>query len=417
MTQDMIIFNSRLVTVAGFSNGPKKGSQMDDISVINDGAVFIKDGIIVAVGKTKDVVRKNALCTIDACGKVVMPGFVDCHTHTVFAGTRSHEYEAKIRGQTYEDQHGAGKGIFYTTGMTRSASETELVLKGSGTLERMIEYGTTTVEMKSGYGLDFKNEMKILRVINNLRNLYRHKITVVPTFLGAHTVPSEYKEKRGEYINLIISMLPAIKKAGLARFVDVFCDKIGFTTEESLKIFKEAYRLGFGLKVHLGQTGNNEGHRLLNNFSFASVDHLDYVDLGSIRRKDFIAVLLPGVTYHLMEIETKSFWRYRAQEFINGGIAVALATDYNPGSCPCFSMQTVMELAARLYRMTPAQIINAVTINAAHAAGRANEVGSIEVGKKADILICGVDDYREMINGFGTNKIEKVIKGGRIIVK
>jgi imidazolonepropionase len=418
--KSVLIFNiGQLISVKGASKKPKIKGQMNELGIIDDGAVFMKDGIIAAVGKTKDVMKKVRCCGVsfmlDAYQSVVMPGFVDCHTHAVFGGTRVHEYEAKIKGEVYEGQHGQGRGILYTVGKTREAPETFLFLKGLSVLEKALEYGTTTMEIKSGYGLDFENEIKILMAINNLRALAECRVTVVPTFLGAHTVPSEYEGSRQEYVNLMIKILPKIKEKGLAEFIDVFCDRIGFTAYESIEILSEAHKLGFKIKAHVDQTGNAAAYQLLNKFPFVSVDHMDYTSLHRLSRKGFISVLLPGVTYHLMEINKKTFWEKRAQEIIDAGFPVALATDYNPGSCPCFSMQTIMELAARLYRMTPAQIINAVTINAAHAIGRADKIGSIEVGKRADILVCDASDYREMINNFGTNKIRTVIKNGEIV--
>jgi imidazolonepropionase len=320
-------------------------------------------------------------------------------------------------------------GILYTVDKTRQEHEVQLFYKGRDILDRMLEHGTTTVEIKSGYGLDYVNEFKMLEVISGLGTCHRtnplfKEITVIPTFLGAHAIPKEFKSRRTEYVEVVLSILSEIAKKGLAEFCDVFCDPTAFTVEESILILEEAMGFGFKLKAHVGQnydhekSGKFDAHKLINALPLVSVDHMDYADLDKIEsRMGYVATLLPGVTYHLMEMQAnKLFWSSRAQKLIDDGFAVALATNYNPGSCPCFSMQTIMELAARLYRMTPAQIINAVTINAAHAVGRAHEIGSIEVGKRADIIICDVPDCRELINSFGTNKAWKVIKNG-IVVK
>lgn len=415
---------AQLVTVAGAGNRPKTKKELDDVGIIENGAIAISGKNIVMVGETSEVAAEcgkrkiigKTARRIKAKGKIVMPGLVDPHSHLVHIGCRAHEYEAKIKGETYEDQHGKGKGIFYTVNMTRLASEEELYNKGKEILEKVVRQGTTTIEIKSGYGLNYEAEMKMLQVIKKLRESMKNKITIVPTFLGAHAISPEFK--REEYIELIIRMMPEIKEKGLAEFCDIFCDKLAFTTEESLRILNEARKSGLKLKAHIDQTSNNGGYRLINELPMISADHMDFTDLEKLNGEEkSVTVLLPGVTLHLMEVLKKDFWSKRAQEFINRGLAVALSTDYNPGSCPCYSMQTIMKLAACLYRMTPAQIINASTINAAYAIDRANEIGSIEIGKKADVIICDVADYRDMVNVFGDNKVAVVIKNGKIVAE
>jgi len=422
---DLLITDiTQLITVAGASNSPKRKSEMDDVGVIENGAIAISGAKIVMVGETGEVLaecKKRKIVgkktkRIKTKGKIVMPGLIDPHSHLVHMGSRAHEYKAKIEGTTYEDQHGKGKGIFFTVNMTRLASEEDLYKKGKETLEKVVRQGTTTIEIKSGYGLNREAEMKMLQVIKRLRETIKNKITIVSTFLGAHAIPLEFK--REEYIELVIKMMPEIKEKELAEFCDIFCDKLAFTAEESLKILGEAQKCGLKLKAHIDQTSDNGGHRLIKELPMVSVDHMDFTDLEKLDGQEkSVVVLLPGVTLHLMEILKKDFWSKRAQEFISKGLAVALSTDYNPGSCPCYSMQTIMKLGACLYRMTPEQVINASTINAAHAIGRANEIGSIEIGKKADIIICDIADYKDLVNGFGDNKVEIVIKNGKVVAE
>lgn len=422
---DLLITDiAQLITVAGSSDKPKRKNDLDDIGIIENGAIAVSGENIVMVGETSEVVaecRKRKIISrktrrIKAEGKIAMPGLVDPHSHLVHMGSRAHEYKAKIEGTTYEDQHGKGKGIFYTVNMTRLASEEELYNKGKEILEKVVRQGTTAIEIKSGYGLNYEDEMKILRVIKRLRESMKNKITIVSTFLGAHAIPTEFK--REEYIELVIKMMPEIKEKGLAEFCDIFCDKLAFTTKESLRILDEARKCGLKLKAHIDQTSDNGGYRLIKELPMVSVDHMDFTSLEKLDSKEkSVAVLLPGVTLHLMEILKKDFWSKRAQEIINKGLAVALSTDYNPGSCPCYSMQMIMKLAASLYRMTQAQIISASTINAAHAIGMAKEIGSIEVDKKADIIICDVADYRDLVNAFGDNNVAVVIKNGKVVAE
>lgn len=422
---DLLITDiAQLITVAGASDEPKRKSEMDDVGVIENGAIAISGTKIAMVGGTNEVLaecKKRKIVgkrtkRIKAKNKIVMPGLVDSHSHLAHMGSRAHEYEAKIKGATYEDQHGKGKGIFYTVNMTRLAGEEELYNKGKETLEKVARQGTTAIEIKSGYGLNYEAEMKILRVIKKLRETMKDKITIVSAFLGAHAIPPEFK--REEYIELAIKMMPEIKEKGLAEFCDIFCDKLAFTTEESLRILDEAQKCGLKLKAHIDQTSDNGGYRLIKELPMISADHMDFTDLEKLNDEEkSVAVLLPGVTLHLMEILKKDFWSRRAQEFISKGLAVALSTDYNPGSCPCYSMQTIMKLGACIYRMTPAQVINSSTINAAHAIGKAKEIGSIEIGKRADIIICDVADYRELVNSFGDNNVAVVIKNGKVIVE
>ncbi len=377
------------------------------------GDVGIKDGKIIGIGK----LFSKAENVIEATNKIVLPGFVDCHTHLVYAGSRHFEYEAKTAGESYNNMHKTG-GILYTVEQTRKASMEELVKKGLRDLDIMLQHGTTTVEIKSGYGLDEKNELKILQVIKKLQE-YR-PITIIPTFL-VHTVPKEYQNDRKVYVKLVQKMIPKI--TGLAEYCDVFCDKLGFTYKESKKILEEAKKQGMKLKIHAEQTSRNKGSKLAAELKAVSADHLDYVtekEMSLLREADVTAVLLPGVTYHLTEMipghkKLKSFLPKKVRTMLEKGVRVAIATDYNPGSCRTQSMKAVMEAAARLYRMSYKEIIDAATINAAYALNLEKEIGSIKVGKKADIVIHDCEEHGILIDNFGINLVNTVIKDGKVV--
>lgn len=357
---------------------------------------------------------------INATNKIVLPGFIDCHTHLVYAGSRHFEYEAKAAGESYSDVHKKG-GILYTVEQTRNASEKQLIEKGMKDLDIMLEHGTTTVEIKTGYGLDEKTEMKMLYVIKELQE--RHPITIIPTFLGAHTIPQEYKKNRQEYIELIKNMMPKIKEKDLAEYCDVFCDNLGFNYKESKEILTEALNHGLKLKIHADQTSHNGGSKLAAILKATSADHLDYItekEMDELKKTDVTAVLLPGVTYHLTEMvpghkNIKKFLPKKVRQMLEKGVRVAISTDYNPGSCRTQSMKTIMEVSARLYRMNYKEIINAATINAAYAIDRADEIGSINIGKKADLVIHDCEEHGILIDNFGINLTDIVIKNGKVV--
>ena len=433
---DLIIKNANeLVTVAGASHKPKTGQGLEELGIIKDGAVAVSGGKISAVGGTNEILGKFTCDTvIDAAGKVVMPGLVDPHTHLVFAGSRHQEYEAVIAGANYTAVNRSSGGILQTVDSTRQITKSRLRQEALSKLDTCLQYGTTTIEIKSGYGLDRENELKILEVIQELQA--QHPMAIVPTFLGAHTVPREYQGNKNGYIELVKSMLPEIRNRKLAEYCDVFCDQLGFTLSETKEILEEASLHGFKLKLHAEQTGYLGGAELAAEMRATSADHLDFIGepqesngrwqlsrkhARKIAKAGVIGVLLPGVTYHLMEMvpgsgTTKNFLPATVKCLIDEGVALALATDFNPGSCPTQSMQAIMEIAARLYRISPAQIINAVTINAAHAVDRASQIGSLEIGKIADILVFNRAEYGMLINNFGINLIDKVIKDGKIVI-
>lgn len=411
---DLLIMNaSELVTLAGDNQKPRTGKQMRELSIIRNGCLAIKNGKIMAVGKTSEVRKKvKAENIINASGKTVLPGFVDPHTHLVFAGSREDEFQMRVEGTSYMDILKAGGGILKTVRETRKASMDELLGFGLNTLDVMLQHGTTTVEAKSGYGLTTKDELKILEVIKRLNQL--HAVDLVPTFMGAHTVPAEYKNNPEEYVNLVIGeMVPLVAEKGLAEFCDVFCEKGVFTLEQSRRILATAKNHGLKLKVHADEMNPLGGAELAANMEAVSAEHLLFsseVGLKAMAEKGVIAVLLPAAAFSLM------IGRYAdARKMIDYGVPVALGTDFNP-SCWVENQHLVIAFACYFMKMTPAEAITAATINAAHAIGRADEVGSLEVGKKADIIVLNVPNHFFLGYRFGVNLVDKVIKNGRLVV-
>lgn len=404
-----VINASELVTA--HASEAKRGESLSDLGIIKNGAVVYKGDTILDVGLTEPMLEQyKPGKVIDADGRVVMPGFVDPHAHLVYMGSRHEEYECKIAGKSYTDLHKVG-GIRYTVSKTREASEDELFEKAIQDLDIMLLHGTTTVEAKSGYGLDKENELKLLRVAKRLDK--SHVVDVVSTFLGAHTVPEEFKGNQTGYVELVKDMLK--DAAPLAEFCDVWCDALGFTVDECRSILNDAKTLGMKPKLHAEQTAYSGGGELASEVDAISADHLDFLSpeaIEQLRHKKVIGVLLPGVTYHLMEFNKK----IPAKEMIEAGVAVALATDYNPGSCRTQSMQAILEAACRLYRLTYAQAINAATINAAFAVDRGKSIGSLAAGKRADIVIFDCPEHGIIINNFGVNHVRTVIKNGELVV-
>ena len=418
MKADLVVINAgQLVTAAGYSGRPKRGSELAELGIITDGAVAVKEGLITAVGTTTAIMEQveaaEGATLIDAGGKVVLPGLVDPHTHLIFAGSREDEFEMKIRGAAYLDILAKGGGILSTVRSTRAAGEAELVRVGKKYLAEMLSQGTTTTEVKSGYGLTVADELKQLRAIRTLQKT--QPVELVPTFLGAHAIPEEYRGNPDAFVELVIrEMLPAVERAGLAECCDVFCEEGVFTVEQSRRILQAARTLGFKLKLHADEIVPLGGAELAAELEALSADHLVAITGKGIEKlaaSKTVAVLLPATTFCLMGTKYAP-----AREMIAAGVAVALAGDFNPGSSPVNSLPVVMGIACRQLKMTPAEAISAVTINAAHAIGRASELGSIEVGKKADLVIFDAADYRSIAYRFGTNLVEKVIKSGRPVV-
>jgi imidazolonepropionase len=411
-TVDLLLRGAgQLITCKGSGGGKKRGREMDDVSLVNHGAVAVAGGKIVAIGTDEQVSRSIESISpervIDVGGRVVIPGWVDPHTHVVFSSFRADEYEARLRGEDYLEIGRKGGGIKRTVREVRETKEERLFEISRRRLQRISEQGTTTIEIKSGYGLNLESEMKMLRVINRLER--ESPLDIVATFLGAHEKPPEYSDR--QYVELIIDqMIPAVKEAGLCRFIDVFCEEGVFTLEETRQILEAGKVAGFGLKIHSDEMNALGGTELIADMGGVSADHLVKItDAGIERlaRSDTVGVLLPGTTFGLGK---KTY--APAREMIDRNVAVAIATDFNPGSAPSNSMFFAVSLACSQMRMTPAEAINAATYNAACAVEMESSVGSLEIGKMADILVCDVEDYREIPSRAGINHAVMVFKEG-----
>ena len=403
-TVDILIKNaSELVTLKG-PNAPRTKQQMSDLSIINNGSIAIHDGKIVEIGKNLNYSTEK---TIDAHGKTVMPGFVDSHTHLVFAGSREFELDMKLKGFSYMDILKKGGGIFYTVNKTRKASDDQLIKQSKTRLDTMLLYGTTTCEAKSGYGLDTKTELKILKVQKQLQKI--HPIDIVSTFLGAHAIPKELGSD--EYINQIIDeMLPKTK--GLARFCDVFCEKGVFTVDQSRRILEAGKEYGLTPKIHADEIVDTGGAGLAAKVGAVSADHLlmsSDTGLKAMAKSGVIGVLLPGTPFSLMMKDYSN-----ARKMIKLGVPVALATDLNP-NCFTENMQFMVQLACLNMKMTPAEAVTAATFNSACAIGLNDRIGSLEPGKQADILILNCPNHTFIPYHFGVNLVDTVIKNGGLI--
>jgi len=385
---------------------------MEDVGLIRRGAVLIRNQSVAAVGPQAALLRSPEVRkarTFDAGGRVVLPGFVDSHSHALYAASRVDEYEARIRGVTYEQIAKAGGGIQASARMMRSAGHRALMARMANATRLFLEHGTTTAEVKSGYGLEAAQELKMLRVI---RASSRGPVDLVPTLL-AHDVPARFKRGRRRFLAVMIrDLIPQVARERLAEFFDVFCDRGYFSLSETRMLLGAAAQAGLKLKLHADQL-TRSGAALLGARSGAvSVDHVDRLAVGDIRRlagTGTIATLLPGTVMHLGAGPYPP-----ARRLIGGGVPVALATNYNPGSCPTANMQVILSLACSQMRMTPAEAITAATINGAYAAGRGDRVGSLEVGKQADLAVMDVSDYREIPYLFGINHCRTVLTKGRI---
>jgi imidazolonepropionase len=409
---------SQLLTLAG---GPQRGEALGNLGIIPGGAVLIRDGIIVETGPSADLRRSHPdEPDLDAGGRVVMPGFVDPHTHLIWSGDRAAEFEMRLAGRSYLEILAAGGGILSTVRATRSASLEELKAETRPRLERMLTYGTTTAEAKTGYGLETGAELRMLQALLELDR--EGPLDLAITFLGAHAVPPEYHNRAEAYtMHLCSEMLPAARAwwqehaPGLPLpFVDVFCETGAFSLEQSESILRTARDLGFPLKIHADEFDNLGGASLAAELGAASADHLVKTaleDIEALARSDTVAVSLPCTPFGLAEP-----YYTPAKAILDAGGLLSLATDLNPGTAPCESMQFAIAVACRYMRLTPAQAIAAATINAAAAIGRADRVGSLEPGKQADLLVLSVPDYRHLGYRFGTNLVEKVIKQGRLVI-
>jgi len=405
-----VLHVSQLVTLAG-SKRPRVGAEMGEVAIIRDGGMLIRDGKIDTIGSSEQIEEIVGEAEIvDAGGRVVLPGFVDAHTHLVFAGNRLFDFERRARGETYEQIAKAGGGIWSTVEKTRAVSEHDLLVEAKKRANWFLRCGTTTIEAKSGYGLTLEDELKILRVTRSLNE--QSSLETVPTFLGAHAVPREMDTD--EYIGLMIDqMLPHIARERLAEFCDVFCEHGYFDVEQSRKILTAARKLGLRLRIHADQLSNSGGAKLAAELKAATADHLEKTDeqgIAAMKSARVQPVLLPGSVYAL-----GSSGYPRAREMIEAGLAVVLATDFNPGSSPTTSMPMILSLACTQMKMSPPEAVTAATINAAHSLNRGDKVGSLEPGKLANFSVFDCADYRELAYWFGIPQTHSVYaKGDRV---
>ena len=414
----------QLVTCRNNSHSPKSGKKQSDIGLIENGNIFIEDDKISFAGNSSDlkrflsVSRSEKYEIIDGRNKVITPGFIDSHTHFVFAGSRENEYEMRLAGSTYQDIAKAGGGILSTVKAVRKTPKSILKLEAEDRLKKFVKYGTTTLEGKSGYGLDLGSEVKTLEVMNELNRENKYGLDIIPTFLGAHSVPPE--KTKEEYVQEIChSLIPVISKEKLAVFIDVFIEKNYFDSSDADKIFTMGRRFGLIPKLHTDQFTSAGGIETAILHKAASVDHLEVLTSADIDKlikfhknkseRKIISTILPGVSYFL-EIPYAP-----AREMIQKNLPVALATDFNPGSCMTENLQIIMSLASLKLKMSAEEILNAVTINAAFALNMENKIGSIEPGKQADFLIFDMPSYKYLIYNFGVNNIESVYKKGKLI--
>lgn len=455
MKIDLIIENAAQLVTCASNKKAKRGNDMREVGIIENGALAIEKGVIVAVGNSAEISRKyESENRIDANGKVVCPAFVDPHTHVVFAGNRLNEFELKIKGADYLEILQNGGGIISTVKQTRAASLENLIKQSMRRLDEMLACGTTTAEIKTGYGLDTETELKMLAAIFALDKI--HPIDLIPTFLPAHAFPPEYKGKEDEYVELICEeMLPSarhlysmninyyekiksriigdiskIEGTGIGAykvpesewqtalqnnpfFIDVFCEKGAFSLEQSRRILEAGKRFGMKIKAHVDEFTNLGGARMAIELGATSIDHLDATsdeEINLLANSETIGIVTPTVNFNFGAKEFAD-----ARKMIGANCAIAVSTDYNPGSAPCPAQPMAMAIACRYQKLLPSEAFNAATINAAFAIGLGEKIGSLETGKQADVLILDTDDYRQICYEFGGNQIEKVFKNGKIV--
>jgi imidazolonepropionase len=407
---------SQLLTLRG--RGPRRGNGLSNLGIIKDGALLLCDGVIAAVdtrAKVEALPEARDAQKLDVGGRVVLPGFVDSHTHLIHAASRAEEYELKISGASYEEIARRGGGILNSVKKLRAATSEALKRRAHKALKQFAAYGTTTIEAKSGYGLDVASELKILGLHRELGA--EQPLEIVSTFLGAHAVPAEYRGKAGgaeKYISLLLEkLIPEVAREKLAEFCDVFCDRGAFTREQSKRILEHGKRFGLSPRLHAEQLTRTGATQLAVQLGAASCDHLEQVNRADIRalaKSETVATLLPGCDFHL------GLKQYApARQLIEAGAIVALATDYNPGTSPTLSMPMIFSLACSQLRMTPAEAITAATMNAAYALRRDKRIGSLEVGKQADVAVFEVADHREIPYYFGLNTCWMTLKRGEVV--
>lgn len=451
---DLIIYNSGQLLTCASANKVKKGKEMQSLGIIENGAIAIQGNLIEAVGKSDEILAQyESDNVLNANGKVVMPAFVDPHTHIVFAGNRLNEFELKIKGADYLEILANGGGILSTVKNTRETSLEDLVEQSRKRLDKMLAHGTATVEIKTGYGLNTETELKMLGAILKLNQI--HPIDLVPTLLAAHAVPIEFKENPDKYVEIICQEtipyafklyaenlfdMEGFKKEMLGKleegsgigtfslpisafeeefknkpfFIDVFCEKNAFDLTQTQKVLEVGKRFGMKIKAHVDEFTNLGGSKLCIEMGAVSIDHLDAIsdeEIELLARSETVGIVTPTVNFNFGSTHFAD-----ARKLIDSGCAIAVSTDYNPGSAPCPSQQTAMQIACRYQKILPSEAINATTINAAFSIALGNKTGSLEVGKWADILILDTDDYREVCYEFGGNFVESVIKAGRKLI-
>ncbi len=462
MKVDLIIENAAQMVTCASNGKPKRGAAMQNVGIIENGALAVNNKIIVAVGTSNEIAEDfQSENVIDASRKVICPAFVDPHTHIVFAGNRLNEFELKIKGADYLEILESGGGILSTVRQTRAADLKSLVEQSRRRLDEMLACGTLTAEVKTGYGLDTETELKMLAAIFALDKL--HAVDLIPTFLPAHTFPPEYKDREDEYVDLICDEMlisarrlhllnlndfqkikdekierirEQIENAGESSgigawqfpdtdyvkvlkdnpfFVDVFCEKNAFSLEQSKRILETAKRMGFGLKAHVDEFTNLGGARLAIELGATSIDHLDATsdeEIALLAESETIGIVTPTVNFNFGSAHFAD-----ARKMIDAGCAIAVSTDYNPGSAPCPSQPLAMAIACRYQKLTPSEAFNAATINSAFAIGSGDSVGSLEVGKYADVLILDTHDYRQIAYEFGANFVKTIVKKGKITAR
>ncbi|MGE3806114.1 MAG: imidazolonepropionase [Gemmataceae bacterium] len=408
----LVIRNAEQVVCVGPARAARRRDELRQLDIIPDGAVIVEKGTIRWVGPTAELPATPPTAEfINAQSRIVLPGLVDSHTHLVFAGSREAEFEQRLQGLSYQEISAQGGGINSTVACVRQASKQELVELARPRLERLLRFGVTTIEVKSGYGLSLADEMKSLEVIAELNAAGPWEL--VPTFLGAHAVPPEYRDRRGEYVKLVCAeMLPEVARCGLAEFCDVFCETGVFSLDESEKMLTRAAELGLRLKLHADELTPLGGAELAARLGAVSADHLLCItDAGMDRlaESSTIAALLPGTAFFLGVDYAP------ARKLIERGVAIALASDCNPGTCPTENLPLVGTMACTQMKMLPAEVVTALTLNAAAALGRADRIGSVEAGKQADLVLFDVPDYRRLFYHYGVNHVWRVIKRGRVV--
>ncbi len=453
MKTDLIIYNASQLLTCASGGKPKRGTAMQNVGIIENGALAIKDKAIIAVGKYDEIVKNfESENVIDAHQKVICPAFVDPHTHIIYAGNRLNEFELKIKGADYLEILENGGGILSTVRQTRETSLKDLVEQSLKRLDKLLELGVATCEVKTGYGLDTETELKMLAAIFALDKI--HTVDLIPTFLPAHAVPPEYKGKENDYVDLICNeMLPSAARlyaldkidfdriksqtaenaeegAGIGSyqfsesdwllitqnnpfFIDVFCEKNAFNLEQSKRILEAGKRFGMKIKAHVDEFTNLGGARMAIELGAISIDHLDSTSEEEIRLladSDTVGIVTPTVNFNFGSAHFAD-----ARKMIDAGCAIAVSTDYNPGSAPCPSQPLAMAIACRYQKLLPSEAFNAATINAAFGLGLGDKIGSLEVGKQADVLILDTDDFRQVAYEFGGNFVESIIKKGKIL--